>query len=202
MIVTFPAAARSRATRRSLRPISRGLARFTVRGLPWCPHRTPCRRRPGPLAIRRSHVVSTARQSPGSGDGLSRNGKSRETGHRPYRTERSGPAALPSSARLAGSGDVAMPMPASPAELQLFSADRTRCPCCHRIPVMRVHPPVLKHGVMDPAAPRRTPALGADRLGRCITPRSVPAKKIVPNGPWCFLGSTRACPPRRFTGIR
>ena len=28
------------------------------------------------------------------------------------------------------------------------------CPCCHRMPAMRVHPPVLKHGVMNPAPAR------------------------------------------------
>src|SRR5690348_159776 len=70
MIVTFFAAARSRAARRSPRPISRGCARSTVKGLPWCLRRTPNRRRPSPLAIRPAHAVST-RESPGSGDDLS-----------------------------------------------------------------------------------------------------------------------------------
>jgi hypothetical protein len=48
------------------RLISRGLARSTVKGLPWCLRRTPYRRRPSPLAIRPAHVVSTRanRQDP------------------------------------------------------------------------------------------------------------------------------------------
>ena len=41
MIVTFPAAARSRAARRSPRSISRGVARATFRGPPCCLRLTP-----------------------------------------------------------------------------------------------------------------------------------------------------------------
>jgi hypothetical protein len=32
-------------------------------------------------------------------------------------------------------------------------ADRPRLPCCHWIPVMRVHLPVLNHGFMDRRPP-------------------------------------------------
>ena len=60
MIVTFRAAARSRVARRSPRPISWGAAGATVRGLPRCPRRTPCRRRHSLLAISPAHAVSTA----------------------------------------------------------------------------------------------------------------------------------------------
>ena len=67
MIVTFRAAARSRAARRSPRSISRGVAGATFRGLPWYLRRPEP---PSALGTRPARVLSTARESPGSGDGL------------------------------------------------------------------------------------------------------------------------------------
>jgi hypothetical protein len=37
--------------------------------------------------------------------------------------------------------------------LILLPADRQHLPCCHWIPVMRIHLPILNHGFMDPAPP-------------------------------------------------
>ena len=59
MTVTFRAAARSRAARRSPRSISRRAAGATDNGLPLFLRLTSCRRRHSPLATRPPHAVST-----------------------------------------------------------------------------------------------------------------------------------------------
>ena len=71
MIVTFLATARSRAARRSPRPISRGFARSAVKGLPWCLRRTPNRSATQSSRYQASARSVNARESPGSGDHLS-----------------------------------------------------------------------------------------------------------------------------------
>src|SRR5260370_23656973 len=64
MTVPRPAAARSRAARRSSRSIRRGAAGATVRGLPRFLRLTPCRRRHSPLGIRPAHALSTRANHP------------------------------------------------------------------------------------------------------------------------------------------
>ena len=57
----------------SPRPVSVAMP-GPLTGLPECVRPTPVRRRPGLLGVRPAHAVSTARESPGSGDDLSPDG--------------------------------------------------------------------------------------------------------------------------------
>jgi len=78
-------AGRSRAARRPPRPISGAMPGLQA-CLSACARRPPVRRRPSALGVRPAHAVSMARESPGSGDDQSPEGR-RGWGDRPLRED-------------------------------------------------------------------------------------------------------------------